>query len=251
MTEVRQEPGMTRTLHFACAVAALLLFCSRGEAQMRGGFASGARASGGMAVRQAQPARSIAPARPSFLSVGGAQASRPVRLLRTTPSGQLLSGAGLGRNFRFNPPSTRNRRDGRRAGGAFVPILFGGYPYYDPYYDYADSSDYQGDQQVQQQQDVQQDVQEPAPAPQPYSGVPDNHVVRAVPPAAAAPVRDVDEFILIRRDGKVLFASAYTVIGANLRYVTPEGITRTMPLTELDTDSTRSMNDARGTEIHL
>jgi hypothetical protein len=204
--------------------------------------------SAGTAMRQAQPARAITLARPTFLSSSGVRVNRQVTALRITPAGQILNGPSLGRNFRFNPPSTSRNRHGERRTGAFVPILFGGYPYYDPSYGYVDSSDYQSDQQVQQQP---QDFQQPVPAPQPPNDTQTGSVVPAARPAAAAPVRDVDEFILIRRDGKVLFASAYTVIGTNLRYVTPEGITRTMPLAELDADSTRTMNDARGTEIHL
>jgi hypothetical protein len=66
-----------------------------------------------------------------------------------------------------------------------------------------------------------------------------------------APIREVGEFILVRRDGSILFASAFSVIGAQLRYVTPEGIRRTLPLAELDAVATQDMNEARGTTVQL
>ena len=71
------------------------------------------------------------------------------------------------------------------------------------------------------------------------------------PPSSPAPVPDVGEFILVRRDGKILFASVYSVVGTELRYVTPEGIRRTLPVTELDAEATRAMNEARGSTVQF
>ena len=45
---------------------------------------------------------------------------------------------------------------------------------------------------------------------------------------AAAPIRDVGDFILVRRDGRILFASIFSVVGTQLQYVTPEGIRHTV-----------------------
>jgi hypothetical protein len=64
-------------------------------------------------------------------------------------------------------------------------------------------------------------------------------------------VRDVGEFILVRRDGKILFASVYSIIGSDIRYVTPEGFRHTLPVAELDVDATRAMNEARGTTFQF
>jgi len=55
----------------------------------------------------------------------------------------------------------------------------------------------------------------------------------------------------VRRDGRVLFASMYSVVGSQLRYISPEGIRYTLPLTDLDGDATREMNEARGTTVEI
>ena len=70
-------------------------------------------------------------------------------------------------------------------------------------------------------------------------------------PGPAAAVPDVGDFILVRRDGRILFASAFSITGDQLRYVTPEGIRRSLPMAELDSDATQQMNEARGTTVQL
>jgi hypothetical protein len=80
------------------------------------------------------------------------------------------------------------------------------------------------------------------------------------PPAAPAqeaspttpdPVRDVGDFILVRRDGQVALAAAFTTSGDRLTYITREGTRRSFPVAELDTVATRQMNDANGTTLSL
>jgi hypothetical protein len=134
---------------------------------------------------------------------------------------------------------------GSEGEGFITPVFLGGYPY-----------EYPPAPQEPQVIVIQQPspvivVQQPAPiSPAPATPSKDNAV--PPPPAAnTAPVQDVSAFVLIRRDGKLLFASAYSVIGKNLRYITPEGIRRTLPLAELDADATRQMNEARGTTFQL
>jgi hypothetical protein len=61
----------------------------------------------------------------------------------------------------------------------------------------------------------------------------------------------VGELILVRRDGRVLFASVFSVTGTQVQYVTPEGIRHTLPLAELDTVATQEMNEARGTTLQF
>jgi hypothetical protein len=65
------------------------------------------------------------------------------------------------------------------------------------------------------------------------------------------PIRDVGDFILVRRDGRVLFASVFSVVGTQLQYVTPEGIRRTLEISDLDGDATQQMNEARGTTVEF
>lgn len=71
------------------------------------------------------------------------------------------------------------------------------------------------------------------------------------PARAPQPPPDVGEFVLVRRDGRVLFAIAFFSEGNKLTYVTREGIRRSLLLSELDTDATIRMNEERGTTLHL
>jgi len=74
----------------------------------------------------------------------------------------------------------------------------------------------------------------------------------AVEPARAPePLHDAGEFVLVRRDGRLVFAVAFAAEGDQLTYVTREGVRRALPLAELDIETTRRMNEERGTTIHL
>ncbi|MGD0906888.1 MAG: hypothetical protein ABSA96_04870 [Candidatus Acidiferrales bacterium] len=149
----------------------------------------------------------------------------------------------------LNNSSRNHFGRGRNFGqGTYVPILFGGYGY--PYY--YDSLDYEQPQQQEQQPQVVV-VQQPVPTvtaqQDTYSG--NDPGSASALTSSPAPVRDVGDFILVRRDGRVLFASAFSVVGAQLQYVTPEGIRHSVPMTDLDADATQQMNEARGTTVRL
>ena len=73
----------------------------------------------------------------------------------------------------------------------------------------------------------------------------------AGPAAAPLPVARVGEIILIRKDGRVLFASAFSVVGTQLRYISAEGSLQKFPVTELDAESTQQMNEARGNSVQI
>ncbi len=151
--------------------------------------------------------------------------------------------------------SSNFRRRGGRGQAGFVPIVIGGYPYYDYGDIYGDTSEYdQSQYQPQAQPQPQQPqiivIQQPEPANQQFAGSGDEAPAASATPAAE-PMHDVGEFVLVRRDGRVLFASAFSVVGAQLTYVTPEGIRRSLPMTELDADATQQMNEARGTTVQI
>jgi hypothetical protein len=155
-----------------------------------------------------------------------------------------ISGA-LGNN------SSHFGHHGHRGQGSFVPILFGGYPYYydDPGYD-------QPEQQTVQQSQPQPQIiviQQPVPAQQGADSGSDTGNLSASESEsqAAVPIRDVGDFILVRRDGRVLFASLFSVVGTQLQYVTPEGIRHTLAMSDLDADATQQMNEARGTTVQI
>ena len=260
--------GPLKRRHLAAAMLGLLAACSGAEAQMRGRISSSPMSSAH--IGPAYRSRSVS----SFSTTTAFQSSRQTRMIRVTPDGRVIPslvpnanlasfGSGNGvPGLGFDYPhlaavngslNTNARNHFGRAGhfgqGSYVPIFFGGYPYYYDSLDY-DQPQQQGQQQEQPQVVV---VQQPVPAvtaqQDAYSGT-DSAAVSSSP-TSAAPVRDVGEFILVRRDGRVLFASAFSVAGAQLQFVTPEGIRRTVPMSDLDADATQQMNEARGTTVRL
>jgi hypothetical protein len=244
--------------------------CLAVEAQTRGG--------GSMPARVApMPIASMGRASGSPVAPisSGARAARQATVIQISPSGRNVSGTGsfansfnftgqngvpglgfdfphlaaVGGNFRFNPPGFgRGMNHHRDFGGNFgTGILFGGFPYY------SDFSDYQQEPQQPQQPQVIV-IQQPVPAaPSEQQIAPSRDTIpeAAQPAPPPAPVRDIGEFILVRRDGRIVFASVFSVTGTQVQYVTPEGIRRVLPLSELDASATQEMNEARGTTLQF
>ena len=72
------------------------------------------------------------------------------------------------------------------------------------------------------------------------------------PPAAQEQaLPDPGEFILVQRDGRLLFAVAFTADPGRLVYITREGLRRSIALDQLDVDATLRMNEERGTSIQI
>lgn len=157
---------------------------------------------------------------------------------------------------------------GHQGDGFFVAIPFGGYAYYagDQGPDQAEQqsepqTEQPAEQQSDQQAELQAQPQTEAIADQQRSGPSaeetqsggggGNYSGSADAAAAEAPVPDIGDFILVRRDGRILFASLFSVIGTQVRYITPEGTRRTLALADLDSDATQEMNEARGTTVQL
>jgi hypothetical protein len=80
---------------------------------------------------------------------------------------------------------------------------------------------------------------------------PADNAPSAAPSAPAPPPPELGQLILVRRDGKVLLAVAFTVRNGDLTYVTTDGARRSFPVSELDKEATRQMNDANGTSVSL
>ncbi len=267
----RQMPGK---LHFVTAALASILACSVAGAQVRGGAgAAPAPVAQTGPVTGARAARLAAVIRVSPNGHGtngrGNRGFSPYANSVTFGSENGVPGLGfdyphlaaISGGLHNNPPAGF-RRGGHHAQGSVVPIFYGGYPYY-PYLPYGIDSpglDYDQPQQTVQPQAQAQPqiivIEQPvaAIAAQPRRGA-ESYAPAAssasTPPPAPAPVRDVGDFILIRRDGRILFASAFSVAGAQLQYVTPEGIRHTLPLAELDAEATRQMNEACGSTVQL
>ena len=73
------------------------------------------------------------------------------------------------------------------------------------------------------------------------------------PPAVTAALKRMtrDGLLNVRRDGRILFASVFSVVGTELQYVTPEGIRHTLAMSDLDANATQHMNEARGTTVQI
>jgi len=70
-------------------------------------------------------------------------------------------------------------------------------------------------------------------------------------PAQEVPLPDPGEFVLVQRDGRLLFAVAFTSDPGRVVYITREGLRRSIALDQLDVDATVRMNEERGTSIQL
>jgi len=73
----------------------------------------------------------------------------------------------------------------------------------------------------------------------------------APPVAEEQPLPDPGEFVLVQRDGRLLFAVAFTSDAGRVVYITKEGLRRSIPLEQLDVEATLRMNEERGTSIQL
>lgn len=69
--------------------------------------------------------------------------------------------------------------------------------------------------------------------------------------AAGAASSHSEEFVFVRRDGTVFFAVAYAWESGTLRYVTSEGLRRSVARDALDMDATQQFNEQRGMNFRL
>jgi hypothetical protein len=69
-------------------------------------------------------------------------------------------------------------------------------------------------------------------------------------PAPEPPV-DTSEYVFVRRDGGLLFAVAYSWENGTLRYVTRDGIRKTVTQDALDMDATQQFNEQRGLSFRV
>jgi len=129
-----------------------------------------------------------------------------------------------------------------------------GYPLYGPYVGYVplwDSGYYDAPQeQVQQQYDpvVRADVNihdDRAAQPAPEQLTQQASVKQPDPPAA-----EQDPTVLVFRDGHKLEVRNYAIVGPTLFNFDGHSA-RKIPLSDLDLDTTRKLNDDRGNEFHV
>ena len=211
---------MTRAIEawlVAISSATLLIACAApGWGQSRGG----ARRLGGASRA---PMVRVAP-----------RVARPLN--RNFVSFNRAPGLGSGHTQLAAIRTTRDRFGRLHRVRVITPIYFiSGYPGYYPYdYGYDDVS------YDTAQQPAPAYVEQPAPLPS-----------ESAVAAPEVPVPDVGQFNLVRKDGQVVLADAFTISGDRLTYITPDGARRSFPIAELDKENTRQRNDANGTTVTL
>ncbi len=68
---------------------------------------------------------------------------------------------------------------------------------------------------------------------------------------SSAPSEPESEYVFVRRDGTVFFAVGFTFDSTNLRYITQDGVRKTVPLASLDLAATQQFNEQRGLSPRL
>jgi hypothetical protein len=66
-----------------------------------------------------------------------------------------------------------------------------------------------------------------------------------------APEKEAEQYVFVRRDGTLFFAVAYSWDNGTLRYITNEGLKRSVTGDKLDLGATQQFNEQRGLNFHL
>jgi hypothetical protein len=172
----------------------------------------------------------------------------PIRNNGSANSGRVLRSQdivpGLGFDYAHvaatHPRGIHERDRNRRFSGAFFPLFFGGG---------FDVPLFPDDAQDPSAVDPQQQEDAGQPEPVQTAGRPGDYEPRQNRPPA--PTQDVVEpeaepYVFVRRDGTLFFATAYAWENGTLRYITAEGLRRTVTRDKLDLDATQQFNEQRG-----
>ena len=157
---------------------------------------------------------------------------------------------GLGFDYPHLAAVSGNRRfHGSRFDGGF-PFGFSGFLLSPPV---ILDEGAQADPQVAEGQVAEGDVTDDASVAQraprrPRLSRPPSEPEAQSPPA---PVPDVEQYVFVRRDGSLVFAVAYAWENGTLRYVTPDGIRRSIARDALDLSATQQFNEQRGLNFRV
>ena len=128
------------------------------------------------------------------------------------------------------------------------PVTTGGFAYFIPSEPYVVN---EAAPQQQQQPAPQIIVLQQAAPAAPASTFAQSSEQTQAAPEPQAPLRDVGEFVLIKRDGAQILAVAFTRQGDHIVYITQQGLRRSLQVIDLDPEATEQANDDRGTPIRL
>ena len=247
-----------------------LAAAQRGGGMAGGGFAGGHAGGGFVAGHVGVPAAHAAVAPRAFAAAPRttmrASSSGPASTLRVgnpvrsrtvnrSPRPDNFSGEfgdvsfndvpGLGFDFPHLAAISGGRHHHRFDG------FFGGFPFFDSGFLFGSPSVIieqtpPAEAQPQAEDAIAGDAVEPARRPtRPYYEVNLNPA-----PAPSAPQPEEEQYVFVRRDGGLLFAVAYSWDDSMLRYITPDGIRRSITREALDLQATEQFNEQRGVNFH-
>jgi hypothetical protein len=125
--------------------------------------------------------------------------------------------------------------------GTYIPFFYGG-GYYMPFSsdEYVDDAPVADPQQADTGQPQTQTAQtaEPERLARPSRDY--------IPAPQTASEKEAEQYVFVRRDGTVFFASAYAWENGTLRYITSEGLRHTVTADKLDLNATQQFNEQRG-----
>jgi hypothetical protein len=140
------------------------------------------------------------------------------------------------------PNQFRGRRD-RGNGAVLFPFFDGGY-FVPTGTDVVAADNGGGEGPLVDDSQVAEDEGGPVDRPGPRARSLDRMPVVDYGPPAPQP--DVPEYVFVRRDGTVFFAVAYSWEQGSLKYVSSEGLRRTVAREKLDLGATQQFNEQRG-----
>ena len=155
-----------------------------------------------------------------------------------------LGAPGLGFDEVHNQAVHPNRRR-RNDFGGFFPFFDGGFfipstPFVDETGGEAPPPEEVAPEEAPEPPHARTHYREPEPQPPAAS----NEI-------AAEPQAKTEEYVFVRRDGTLFFAVAYTWDNGTLRYITSEGVRRSVTSDTLDLGATQQFNEQRGMSFHL
>ncbi|HKV61873.1 MAG TPA: hypothetical protein VJO16_08170 [Candidatus Acidoferrum sp.] len=257
---------MRRFLIFSASLALfpVLTFAQgRGMASGAGHFAAPARSaisaprfamrSAPMASARFSSAPRTAPAFHYVRTRSGAIVARPISRgtarLGTARSGRAIRSEdvpGLGFDYAhlaaIHPRGSRGHGRGHNHGFVAGYFPFYGGAYYWPLYpdEVDDESAANNAPQVDQQEG-----EEPPPA-ETEAPLEPAAVTRDYAPQPPPAPPQTEEYVFVRRDGTLFFATAFAWEHGTLRYISREGISRTLSLDQIDLHATQQFNQQRG-----
>jgi len=168
----------------------------------------------------------------------------PVRTTSTGRSGQPRSQdivPGLGFDYAhvaaIHPNGIHGHDRNRGFSAGYFPLFYGGGYYFPLFPDDEDAPPAEA-QQV--------DNGQPEPVHSAAARPGDYEPRQNRSQAAQAPEPEPEPYVFVRRDGTLFFATAYAWENSTLRYITSEGLRRTVTSDKLDLDATQQFNEQRG-----